>query len=58
MLRSRVVRIHKVPQWMRLGPALAAAVLGERFELPAGILPPILRGLPFLQSYVSRAASC
>ena len=37
--RSRVVQILNVPQRVRLGPSLAAAALGNRFEHPAATSP-------------------
>jgi len=35
-LRSRVVQTLNVPQMVRLGPSLAAALLDDHFEQPAG----------------------
>jgi hypothetical protein len=35
-LRSRIVQILNVPQRVRLGPSLAAALLNGLFERPAG----------------------
>jgi hypothetical protein len=35
--RSRIVQTLNVPQWVRLGPSLAAALLYGFFEHPAGM---------------------
>src|SRR2546422_10489916 len=35
--RSRIVQTLNVPQRVRLGPSLAAALLDELFEQPAGV---------------------
>src|SRR6266852_1576815 len=39
-LRSRIVQTLNVPRRVRLGPSLAAALLGGLFEHPTGCLVP------------------
>ena len=40
--RSRIVQTLNVPQWVRLGPSFAAALLGGLFEHPAKNVHPVL----------------
>jgi hypothetical protein len=52
MQRSRIVQTLNVPQRVRLGPSLAAALLDELFEHPAGsvLLSQTCRPLDFRQA--------
>jgi hypothetical protein len=55
-LRSRIVQTLNVPQRVRLGPSLAAALLDGLFEHPAGAFYCYaLRGIPYIFGYKSTA---
>ena len=51
--RSRIVQTLNVPERVRLGPSLAAALLDELFEHPAGTIPcvPHIRAVEFSFQY-------
>src|ERR1700693_2347177 len=60
MRRSRIVQTLNVPQRVRLGPSLAAALLDSLFEHPSGIffVVPHVRTIEILVCLNSFSAAC